>query len=120
MKKIRLWRLKRQNKHFILTYDKLIYDSLNMEDIKAALALSKRYLSDLEGLPLATYTTKEMGSYFQNDNLTQILNDLDRIIYSRNRSEDEVKTLEKLRNFCLTIFDNTFDKIASSKPKSRQ
>lgn len=106
-RKIRIWRLKKRHKQFILTYDRLIYDSLNMEDIKAALALSKRYLSELEGLPLVTYTTKEMGEYFQDQHLTQILNQLDRIIYSQNRTAEEVPTLEGLRDFCLTSFNRT-------------
>ncbi len=104
-KRIKIWHLNKQNRRFLLSYDRLIYNNLNDSDIKETLALSKFYLSKLLKMPFTTYTTKQMVSYFQDSNLTSLLNKIDRMIYAKHRAKEDLKTLEELRQFCVSHFE---------------
>ena len=70
--------------------------SSSVQLLEEAVTLWKNYLTDLEEVPINSFTTKEIAEFYDRDELSEVLKLCDRSIYG-NQSEDTAQQTEALR-----------------------
>ncbi len=93
----RLYTLKKKHTYFVNRYNIFIdrfHTSSSMINMEKAITLWKNYLTDLEATAINSYTTKEIVTYYDNDeDVTTALKLFDRAIYGNILSEKVSDTL---------------------------
>ena len=87
----KLYTLKKKHTYFVNRYNIFIdrfHTSSSMVNMEKAITLWKNYLTDLEGMAINSFTTKEIVTYYENDeDVTTALKLFDRAIYGNILSE---------------------------------
>lgn len=107
VRRYRLYTLRKSHTAFIKAFEKnetklLVYKDLS--DLENIIADWKLYLSRLEESPINTYTTTEIVSIFQNEELGNTLQHLDRCIYGGTSESEFQKPLSVLKRFTIQRF----------------
>ena len=93
----RLYVLQKNHRSFIYRYNSYIdrfHKSAALSDMEKAITLWKNYLTDLEDTAINSFTTKEIVSYYDNDeDVTTALKLFDRAIYGNILSDKISETL---------------------------
>ena len=93
----RLYVLKKNHRSFIYRYNTYIdrfHKSVSLPDMEKAITLWKNYLTGLEDTAINSFTTKEIVSYYDNDeDVTTALKLFDRAIYGNILSDKISDTL---------------------------
>ena len=93
----RLYTLKKKHTYFVNRYNIFIdrfHTSSSMVNMEKAITLWKNYLTDLEDTAINSFTTKEIVTYYDNDeDVTTALKLFDRAIYGNILSEKISDTL---------------------------
>ncbi|MBC8112496.1 MAG: hypothetical protein H7Y04_15705 [Verrucomicrobia bacterium] len=96
----RLYLLSLQKQTFNLNFERLrkrLQDENDVETVEKAMVLWKKYMEDLEEKPFTTYTSKEILAEIPDENLSQALRDIDRVIYGKVFSDQSQVALNILR-----------------------
>ena len=101
--KIRLYRLKKEYEKFSLKFEtgisKIRQSETNSEVIEDILVIWKKYMERLEDKPFTKYTSREINMVGYGDELKNVLQNIDRAIYSRPDDEAMHKNFESLEDF---------------------
>lgn len=93
----RLYTLKKKHTYFVNRYNIFIdrfHTSSSLVNMEKAITLWKNYLTDLEDIAINSFTTKEIVTYYENDeDVTTALKLFDRAIYGNILSEKVSDTL---------------------------
>jgi hypothetical protein len=103
----KLWVLSRGHLAYLRSiekYEKEIEKKFDTLTLEAIIADWKAYLSRLENSPINTYTTKEIVALFQNEELGNTLQELDRIIYGSTDMDILQIQLAVLKKFATQRF----------------
>jgi hypothetical protein len=98
----RLYKMYSNHVLFLRTFDKLqkeMEDSPNLTAMEKVLGEWKNYLTKLEHKPINTFTTTEIISLFNKEELKENLQEVDRSIYSGSITGDPSKALSVLKKF---------------------
>ncbi|MCU0428972.1 MAG: hypothetical protein MUF42_03290 [Cytophagaceae bacterium] len=98
----RLYNIYRNHIQFIREFNQLkdtCEENPNIANIEKALVVWKEYLSKLEDEPIYTYTTTEIISLYNQDDLKKNLQEIDRSIYKGEISDNTVDLLDFLGKF---------------------
>jgi hypothetical protein len=101
-KRYNLFIFKRSHLNFVRTYKRLekeFSEFKSHSSIEQALSIWKTYLSKIEDKPINTYTTTEIISLFNKEDLKNGLQTIDRAIYGGLVSDEALKALKSLRKF---------------------
>jgi hypothetical protein len=99
-KQWRLLKLQRRHFEYIRSFNKLLRNAReknNIKDAEKAIIVWKNYLERLENKPFATYTTREIMDNMPDDILAEALKNMDGIIYGQVRSKTMDSSLEVLK-----------------------
>ncbi len=102
LRNYRLYKMYNHHVQFLLTFDKLLKEmevSPNLMAMEKVLGEWKNYLTRLEQKPINTFTTTEIISLFNKDELKENLKEVDRSIYSGSITGNPSKALEVLKKF---------------------
>jgi len=102
LKNYKLYIMYNNHRAFLINFERLQKDMLKNPDLQTmekVLGEWKTYLTKLEQKPINTYTTREIISLFNKDELKENLQEIDRSIYSGNIFGDPSKALGVLRKF---------------------
>ena len=77
-----LRKLRKYNAKFILTFDRLLYGNINREVVEELLQKWKKHTGNLTGLPITSYTTREISYSLSNIELKKALQAIDQTIYA--------------------------------------
>ncbi len=92
---LKLYRMKRSHERYVARFDRLQSDGLDtVTKAESLLALWKKYLERLEGLPYTKLTTKEIVTIEDNQDYRDTLRSMDSNIYGRFHSNvvDQLST----------------------------
>jgi hypothetical protein len=101
-KRYKLFTVRRSHQNFLKNYTHLEDDfsrSGSTTTIEQALSLWKTYISRLENKPVNTYTTTELITLYNKEELKTGLQTIDKAIYGGLISEDTEQALISLRKF---------------------
>lgn len=97
LRRYRIYKLTKNHTYFVNRYNMYIdrfHKSASLQNMEKAIALWKNYLSDLEDNAINSFTTKEIVSFYENDeDVTTALKLFDRAIYGNIVSENVAETL---------------------------
>jgi hypothetical protein len=99
-KQWKLLKLQKRYLEFIQSYNKLMRNAReknNIKEAEKALIVWKNYLERLEKKPFATYTTREIMDNMTDDLLADALKDMDGIVYGQAQSNNMNASLEVLK-----------------------
>jgi hypothetical protein len=102
LRNYRLYKMYSNHVLFLRTFDKLqkeMEDSPNLTAMEKVLGEWKNYLTRLEHKPINTFTTTEIISLFNKEDLKENLQEVDRSIYSGSITGDPSKALSVLKKF---------------------
>jgi hypothetical protein len=102
LRNYRLYKMHRNHIQFLQNFDKLMKEMVvtpNLSAIEKVLGEWKNYLTKLEQKPINTFTTKEIISLFNKEDLKEKLQEVDRSIYSGSITGNPAKALEVLKKF---------------------
>jgi len=108
-KQWQLIKLQRRHLEYNRSFNRLLRNAKDREDIKdaeKAIIVWKNYLERLEKKPFATYTTREIMDNMPDDGLAIALKNMDGIIYGQVKSKDMDKSLEVLKAGALRLYRN--------------
>ena len=103
-KQLTIKRLRKKHMQFMQRFDQLVESEKNQQTLSDALAVWKNYTGSLIGLPLSSYTTKEIQGYLSHNELNQSLRALDRAVYAGRVDEQIKEKLVVLRSYTLEKF----------------
>ncbi|HEY8399686.1 MAG TPA: hypothetical protein VIK89_00415 [Cytophagaceae bacterium] len=101
-RRYRLYTIRKSHLNFLKSYEKLQKDfkkNPEVNTIEQALSLWKGYLSKLENKPIYTYTTTEIISLYEVEDLKNVLQIIDRAIYGGLISSEAEKAMARLKKF---------------------
>ncbi len=107
IRRYRLYVLRKSHLAFLKVYERLekkLLAEKNISDLELAIGEWKIYLSRLETTPINTYTTTEIIGIFQNEELANTLQELDRSIYGSDVLQNFQKQLNVLKRFSVQRF----------------
>jgi hypothetical protein len=102
LRNYRLYVIYNNHKQFLRTFDKLhkeMEESPNLMSLEKVLGEWKNYLTKLEQKPINTFTTTEIISLFNKEELKESLQEVDRSVYSGSIAGDPYKALNVLKRF---------------------
>ncbi len=113
-KQWQLLKLQRRHIEYNRSYNRLLRNAKEREDIKdaeKAIIVWKNYLEKLEKKPFATYTTREIMDNLPDEGLATALKNMDGIIYGQVKSKDMEKSLEVLKAGAMRLYRNKRRKV---------
>jgi hypothetical protein len=120
-KQWQLIKLQRRHMEYNRSYNRLLKNARERDDIKdaeKAIIVWKNYLERLEKKPFATYTTREIMDNLPDEGLAAALKNMDGIIYGQEKSRDMDKSLEVLKMGAMRLYRNKRRYILESKISS--
>ncbi len=102
-------RLEKAHLRFVARFEQLVSESPNSE-LDKPIALWKKYTGDLMNIPLESYTTKEIDSFVNNQQLIKVLREADRAIYSGNSEINIKKEFSILKAFTAEEYEKKLEK----------
>lgn len=108
-KQWQLFKLQRRHIEYNRSYNRLLRNAKERENIKdaeKAIIVWKNYLERLEKKPFATYTTREIMDNMPDEGLASALKNMDGIIYGQVKSKDIDKYLEVLKAGATKLYRN--------------
>jgi hypothetical protein len=117
-KQWKLLKLQRRYLEYIQSYNKLMRnarDKNNIKDAEKALIVWKNYLERLEKKPFATYTTREIMDNMTDNLLADALKDMDGIVYGQAKSNNMNASLEVLKEGAKRMYKQKRQKIREYK-----
>ncbi len=102
LRNYRLYKMHNNHVYFLRTFDKLHKEmevSPNLMAMETVLGEWKNYLTRLEQKPINTFTTTEIISLFNKEELKESLQEVDRSIYSGSITGEPSKALSVLKKF---------------------
>ncbi|WP_229215849.1 hypothetical protein [Dyadobacter frigoris] len=108
-KQWQLFKLQRRHMEYNRTYNRLLKNAREHNDIKdaeKAIIVWKNYLERLEKKPFATYTTREIMDNMPDEGLAIALKNMDGIIYGQGKSKEMDKSLEVLKMGAMRLYRN--------------
>ena len=110
--RIRIYRLEKKHKKFLLAFSLYHAKSeLGEKEAEAMIILWKSYLEKLTKLPLQKYTTKEVKSIFKDEALVKSLQNIDQVVYAGALVESLITDIETLEAFAQKIFEEKQNEI---------
>jgi hypothetical protein len=101
-RRYRLYIMRIDHNHFLKDFQKMQERFSSLRDLSAieqGLSIWKNYLARLEHKPIYTYTTTEIINLFQQEELKNGLNVIDRAIYGGLISDEADKAISNLKKF---------------------
>ena len=108
-KQWQLIKLQRRHLEYLRSYNRLMRnarDRNNIKDAEKAIIVWKNYLERLEMKPFATYTTREIVDNMPDEALAEALKNMDSIIYGQVISNNMHVSLEVLKSGATRIYRN--------------
>ena len=102
LRNYRLYMMYNNHVQFLRKFEKLhkeMKESPNLAAMETVLSEWKDYLTRLEHTPINTFTTTEIISLFNKEDLKESLQEVDRSIYSASITGDPYKALSVLKKF---------------------
>lgn len=102
LRNYRLYKMHNNHIQFLRIFEQLhkeMSDSPNVSAMETVLGEWKNYLARLEQKPINTFTTTEIISLFNKEELKESLQEVDRSIYSGIMAEDPARALAVLKKF---------------------
>ena len=106
-KQWRLIKLQRRHLEYLRSFNKLLRNAReknNIKDAENAIIVWKNYLERLERKPFATYTTREIMDNMPDDSLADALKNMDGIIYGQVKSNTMHVFLEVLKTGATKLY----------------
>ena len=106
-KQWRLIKLQRRHLEYLRSFNKLLRNAReknNIKDAENAIIVWKNYLERLEKKPFATYTTREIMDNMPDDSLADALKNMDGIIYGQVKSNTMHVFLEVLKTGATKLY----------------
>lgn len=106
-KQWRLLKLQRRHLEYIRSFNRLLRNAReknNIKDAEKAIIVWKNYLERLENKPFATYTTREIMDNMPDDVLAEALKNMDGIIYGQVKSKTMDSSLEVLKEGATRLY----------------
>ena len=106
-KQWRLLKLQRRHLEYIRSFNRLLRNAReknNIKDAEKAIIVWKNYLERLENKPFATYTTREIMDNMPDDILADALKNMDGIIYGQVKSKTMDSSLEVLKEGATRLY----------------
>ena len=108
-KQWRLIKLQRRHLEYIRSFNRLLRNARernNIKDAEKAIIVWKNYLERLEKKPFATYTTREIMDNMPDDELAEALKSMDGIVYGQGKSKNMDVYLEVLKAGATKLYRN--------------
>ena len=105
----KLYLLSIQHRSFSLNFDRLrrrLKQENTVPMVEGALVLWKKYMEDLEEKPFSTYTSKEILKFIPDENLSEALKYIDKVIYGQLISQEAPASLDILESVSLSSYRN--------------
>nr|WP_295929594.1 hypothetical protein [uncultured Dyadobacter sp.] len=106
-KQWQLLKLQRRHLEYLRSFNRLMRNARDKNDIKdaeKAIIIWKNYLERLEKKPFATYTTREVMDNMPDDELAEALKNMDSIVYGQSRSGNMDVHLEVLKTGATRLY----------------
>ncbi len=86
------WRKRRQYRKFSQRFDQL---ALQDGQLSATIFLWKRWLQEMEGMPIPLLTTHELAQHFGEEPFVDVLRQADRVIYGSSQEQPDLTVLRE-------------------------
>jgi hypothetical protein len=106
-KQWRLIKLQRRHLEFLRSFNRLLRNAReknNIKDAEKAIIVWKNYLERLEKKPFATYTTREIMDNMPDDALAEALKKMDGLIYGQVKTSNMDVFLEVLKTGATRLY----------------
>ncbi len=110
---IKLFKLKRQHREFISSYEKLTKGEINEKKVSKALVLWKKHMQLLENKPFTTFTSKEINEELLEENLAEALKDFDMAIYANVLNIKMPDSMKVLKAIAYQTYKNRWEQLSS-------
>ncbi|MBX2843037.1 MAG: hypothetical protein KTR26_14815 [Flammeovirgaceae bacterium] len=106
-----LGKLRNQHNRFISKFEDYLKNAQEKSQIEKALVSWKNYSGKLVKLPLASFTSKEIFSNLENDDLFMALKNIDRAIYAGKTENETQQNLAILKDYAIKIYNKKVEEI---------
>ncbi len=105
----KLYLLSIQHRSFSVSFERLrrrLRQENTVQIVEGALVLWKNYMEDIEDEPFSTYTSKEILKFIPDENLSEALKYIDKVIYGQLISQQAPESLDTLEKISLSSYRN--------------